>query len=228
MFDDTKYDVMGKEGNKVSIVVTFYLKVLHRIIDDYRKKGESSVFYTDDDFDAAVCDVTRKILPYLKIMAHLGYENASDLYNVDYDVMRSHFVNESVKEFERDYSCILNRYAKTLLINLILEEEKIDVASLGDSSSLLNLINGNTRPILKMLNNGNIQLSDNNKEVVKLMASDDFNIALLSSSQVKRLNEYHNKYMDENIYPSVSDEFVDDDCVIKQAKRLSMLGPLNR
>ena len=228
MVKKSKYEVMEEEESILSLSIFFYNKVLLKLAEDYDENGEYE-FDSIEAFERATCDITRKMFPHLKMMSHLGYENARDLFSVDLRDLKNYFSSKEVsfREFERNYSKVLNRYAKNLFVFLIIEEEGIDIANINKPMALVQLMKGNTSPILEMMNSNLIKLKQENQEVVDMMVSDDFNIGALSSEQILRLNNYHDKFMNEKIYPRVNDEKVSEDSVVKQAKRIGQLGPFN-
>lgn len=222
-----KYEVMQKEEAKASLAIFFYSKVIFKLGESYDKVEDDLV--VREKFEKETCDITKKMFPYLKMLSHLGYENAKDLFEVDLGVLKDYFDREgtNLKDFEKNYSKVLNRYAKCLFVFAIIEEEKIDISVIDNPICLTQLMKGNTSQFLEWADSGKIKLSPMNKEVVALMALEDFNIGELLGDQIARLNNYHDQFMKDNIYSHVLDSEVNDNEVIKHAKRIGQLGPFN-
>ena len=224
MVDRSKYDIMESEEKTSSMAVVDLLVYIHSLI----KKLEN------DEITSYECDEEIKTLISnacfnFKLIAHLGYENAKDLFRVDMKSISSSVRSDgiTVSSFATNYEKVINRYAKTLLIFCVLDEEEIDVKDICDISTFNSLINGNTIELLEYFNHNDIILSNDNKELLTRFNEDNFVVSSLSSSQIKRLNDYHDSFVRRYIYPKITCDKDEKGRVLMQAKRISTAGRFN-
>lgn len=222
MFSKSKYDVMKKEEAKLSAATLYYLLKVKRIVKRYSEDTKEN----RDNFQIEMCEICNKLFPCLVMMSHIGYENASDLYTLDKDVLSESLKRQGIEEsrFEANYEKIINRYTKKLLTAMVIEDVGIDLTKIKDVEDLTSLLQDDPSDVvLSVMVDSGIVLSPENLELVSSMCSSDFSVSSLSSKQIERLNNYHDKFMQEKIYSQVTKEKNESNKVIKLASRISKI-----
>lgn len=224
MVDRSKYDIMENEEKISSMAVVDLLIDIHELI----KKLEA------DEINSYECDEEIKSLisnafSNFKLIAHLGYENAKDLFRIDMKSISSSVRSDgiTVSSFANNYEKVINRYAKTLLIFCVLEEEEIDVKDICDMTTFNSLINGNTIELFEYFNRNDIIISDSNKTLLSRFNEDSFVVSSLDSSQIKKLNDYHDSFVRRYLYPKITCDKDEKNRVLLHAKRISTAGRFN-
>ena len=222
MFSKSKYDVMKKEEAKLSVATIYYLLKVKRLT----KRYEEDTMENRENFQSEMCEIGNKLFPCFVMMSHIGYENAKDLYGLDKEVLSESLKRQGLDEqrFEANYEKIINRYTKKLLTAMVIEEIGIDITKIKDVEDLTSLMQDDPSDVVldAMVDSG-VVLSPDNLELVTSMCSSNFSVSSLSSRQIDRLNEYHDKFMRERIYSQITNEKVENNKVIKLASRISKI-----
>lgn len=222
MFSKSKYDVMKKEEAKLSVTTLYHLLKIKRIVKRYSEDTKEN----RENFQIEMCEICNKLFPCLVMMSHIGYENARDLYGLDKDVLAESLERQGIEEsrFEANYEKIINRYTKKLLTAMVIEDVGIDLTKITDVDDLTSLLQDDPSDVvLSVMVDSGIVLSPDNLELVSSMCSSNFSISSLSSRQIERLNNYHERFMKEKIYPQVTSEKTESNKVIKLANRISKI-----
>ena len=222
MFSKSKYDVMKKEESKLSVATLYYLLKIKRL----PKRYEEDTRENRENFQIEMCEICNKLLPHIVMMSHIGYENAKDLFDLDKEVLGESLKRQGIDEqkFAANYERIFSRYTKKLLTAMIIEEIGIDTTKIKDVEDLTKLMRDDPSDVVRdVLVDSSVVLSPDNLELVTSMCSSNFSVASLSSRQIDKLNEYHDKFMREKIYPQVTGEKVESNKVIKLASRISKI-----
>lgn len=224
MRDISKYDIMENEEKISSMAVVDLLVDIHEIIKKY-ESNEVDSFECSEEIKTLIGDAFSNF----KLIAHLGYENARDLFRLDMKTISLSVKKDGVNltSFSTNYEKVINRYAKTLLIFCILEEEDIDIKSLCDISTFNSLINGNTIELFNYFRNNDVIISEENKKVLDKFLDEKFVVSGLTTSQVKKLNDYHDSYVRRCIYPKITCDKDEKDRILIHAKRISTAGRFN-
>ena len=222
MFSKSKYDVMKKEEAKLSAATLYYLLKVKRIAKRYSEDTKEN----RENFQIEMCEICNKLFPCLVMMSHIGYENARDLYGLDKDVLAESLERQGIEEnkFEANYEKIINRYTRKLLTAMIIEDVGIDLTKITDVEDLTSLLlDDPSDVVLSVMVDSGIVLSPDNLELVSSMCSSNFSVFDLSSRQIERLNNYHDKFMKDKIYSQVTNEKKESNKVIKLASRISKI-----
>lgn len=222
MFSKSKYDVMKKEEAKLSVATLYYLLKVKRIAKRYSEDTKEN----RENFQIEMCEICNKLFPCLVMMSHIGYENARDLYGLDKDVLAESLERQGIEKnrFEANYEKIINRYTKKLLTAMIIEDVGIDLTKITDVEDLTSLLQDDPSDVvLSVMVDSGIVLSPDNLELVSSMCSSNFNVFDLSSRQIERLNNYHDKFMQDKIYSQVTNDKKESNKVIKLANRISKI-----
>lgn len=225
MVDRTKYDIMENEEKIASAAMIDLLVDIH----EQMKKFENS------DISSFECnnEITKLIsnaFSNFKVMAHIGYENAKDIYSLDMSIIKSSFNKDrnSLNSFSSNYEKVINKYAKTLLIFCILDDEDIDIKSVSDMLAFNSIIMGNTKGLLVFLASNGKSLSEENCELAARLVDERFVVTDLNSSQIKKLNDYHDRFVRKYINPKITSDKDESGRILKQAKRISAAGRFNK
>jgi len=220
MFRKSKYDVMKKEELKLSAATLFYLGKISMLQKRYAEDTREN----RANFIVEMSELMIKMFPHLVSMSHIGYENAKDLFELDKDVLEESLKRQgiNIQRFSSNYSKVIARYSRNIFVAMVLEEENIDISKINDIIALINLVQGDPSNVVrKYLVDTSAVLKPDNLELVASMSSSNFDLMNLDSKQINRLNEYHEKFMREKIYPQVSKERLESDKVLKLARRIS-------
>lgn len=217
MFENSKYDVILGEEIKISSNMFRLAGKIFRLSLRY----ESGVMREDDFFDEYKTYVHEALMASKEI-AHIGYENGKDLFQVDNLELRNFMKQNhmSLKAFENDYSNAINIYAKNLLLFMIAEEEGIDLTQIKDIEICNQITKGNSLGLFALMDKLVIDLKPENYEIMKMMEDDDFSVMGLNPSQIERLNNYHDQYIRENISSRAVDKTFETERVLEHAKKI--------
>ena len=224
MRDISKYDIMENEEKISSMAVVDLLVDIHEIIKKY-ESNEVDSFECSEEIKTLIGDAFSNF----KLIAHLGYENARDLFRLDMKTISSSVKKDGVNltSFSTNYEKVINRYAKTLLIFCVLEEEDIDIKSLCDISTFNSLINGNTIELFNYFRNNDVIISEENKKILDKFLDEKFVVSSLTTDQIKKLNDYHDSYVRRCIYLKITCDKDEKDRILMHAKRISTAGRFN-
>ena len=224
MVDKSKYDIMENEEKNSSMAVIELMADIHELI----KKLESSQI-TSYECDEEIKSLIGNAFSNFKLIAHLGYENAKDLFALDMKSIFSSVKKDgiSLNSFAINYEKVINKYAKTLLIFCVLEEEELDVKEIYDLTIFNSVINGNTIGLFEYFRSNDILLSTENRELLSKFSEDSFVVSSLTSTQIKKLNDYHDNFVRRYIYPKITCDKDEKIRVLNQAKKISTAGRFN-
>lgn len=224
MRDISKYDIMENEEKISSMAVIDLMIDIQELIKKY-ESDEIDCFECNDEIKSLIGDAFSNF----KLIAHLGYENAKDLFRLDMKTISSSVKRDGINltSFANNYEKVINRYAKTLLIFCVLEEEDIDVKNICDITTFNALINGNTTELFNCFRNNYIEISEDNKRLLDKFNDDKFIVSDLSFTQIQKLNDYHDSYCRRCIYPKITCDKDEKDRVLMHAKRISTVGRFN-
>ena len=224
MVDRSKYDIIENEEKTSSMAVVDLLVDIHSLIR--RLEADEITSY---ECDEEIKNLISNACFNFKLIAHLGYENAKDLFRIDMKSISSSVRSDgvTVSSFATNYEKVINRYAKTLLIFCVLDEEDIDVKDICDISTFNSLINGNTIELFEYFNSRDIIISEESKSLLARFNEDSFVVSSLSSSQIKKLNDYHDNFVRRYIYPKITCDKDEKVRVLNHAKRISTAGRFN-
>ncbi len=224
MVDRSKYDIMENEEKISSMAVVDLLIDIHDLIKRL-EANEINSYECDEEIKSLISNAYFNF----KLIAHLGYENAKDLFRIDMKTISSSVRSDgvTVSSFANNYEKVINRYAKTLLIFCVLEEEEVDVKDICDISTFNSLINGNTIELFEYFNCNDIIISDDNKALLSRFNEDSFVVSSLTPLQIKKLNDYHDSFVRRYIYPKITCDKDEKTRVLTHAKRISTAGRFN-
>lgn len=216
MLGKSKYDVMKSEEIKLSSSTMFYMVKMMSLFNE--EPTEETLM--------KLCGIINKVYPHVVAMSHIGYENAKDIFELDRDVLSTGLrdMGDNEKSFEFSYSRIIERYTKNLVISMIIEDEGIDTSSLECFEPLLNIIA--SRPCydqVKSLVDSSIVTNPDNVEFLLSLSSPSFGVMDMNSRQIQRINDYHQNFMNEKIYPKVTSDKFESEKILKLAHRISKI-----
>lgn len=199
MADKSKYDIMDEMGEKIALDMVGYFKTVASLSRDMESDEVNSEEFVED-----MTQKLESVLLGIKVSAHFSYEMAKDLFNISQKEILSSLKNNGldVEHFKAGYSNMLNKYSKTLLTFLIVEEEGFNIIDFGEAGG--ELIKGNTESLLKAIDESVVTISPENYELVVKMADENFYVGDLSNNQIQRLNDFHDDFMRRKIYPKIT------------------------
>lgn len=216
MLGRTKYDVMKSEEIKLSSSTMVYMLKLMSLINE--EPTEETVM--------KLSEIINKVYPQIVVMSHIGYENAKDIFELDRNVLSNGLISmgDNEKSFEYSYSRIIERYTKNIVISMIIEEEEIDTTNLDYFEPLFNILG--TRSCyeqIRSLIDSSVVTNPDNVELLLSLSSPSFGVMDMNSKQIQRINNYHQKFMEERIYPKVTSDKLESEKVLKLAHRISKI-----
>ena len=164
--------------------------------------------------------VYEELVPYIKNIAHTGYETFNDLEKMDSAefVKFIHENGESVEEFKNNYLNTLSNYVRILLLLAVHDRDSVEFDS--SSKQFLLRIFGFKLSETAVLNNVD-KFADSSRCVLDRILDDNFDIRNMSDDEKILLDNYHNKYMEERIYPGIDILTESNERVMKEARSLA-------
>ena len=210
----SKYDVLEKEYKNNSVLALDLALRLFNIRNKMQTK------HLDEE---KVSELLKEVLPVIITFANIGYENVKDLGSiVNREELIKFLKQEKIDptEFSSNYLKNINHYTKLLLVFAILTKETPTLPSLKDPQAALELLGG--REVSDDLFS---DLFDNlgieNRNFIKEVLTNEFDVSKITNCQRELLEEYHYKYMSQNVYDQVTDDQEKPQLVMKLAKSYS-------
>ena len=210
-FDVSKYDVILSDEQKFNRELLKLSLKLNELANDFNEEKMEEI-----------CSLICLGFKYSIFLSHYAYENAKDLNGID-SVTVTRFLKDNqldIKSFSDDYCSNIDCYAKTLLMAMIIEDEGIDISKIKDMILLDRICCSDFNVILDILGTDVSSMNPSNYSLVKLMSSEDASVAMLGQNDIDRLNMFHDKFVQERIYPCVTTCVKEDEKVLKHAKKL--------
>ena len=218
MLGRTKYDVMKSEEIRLSSKIMFNLIKIMSLAEEEKENDMEDVL--------ELVEVVHKLYPEVITMCHIGYENAKDIFELDRGVLFSGInkMGTTAKKFEFNYSRIINRYAKNLAVAMVIEDEEINTNTIECLEPLLELVAVKScfDDVKYFVELGYVSNPDN-VELLLSLSSPEFSVMDMSPKQIQRINDYHERFMAETIYPKVTCNKDENEKVLTLAHRLSRL-----
>ena len=216
MLGKSKYDLMKSEEIKLRSRTMYYMIKMISLLD--KNPTEETLI--------KICGIINKVYPHVVAMSHIGYENARDIFELDRNVLSTGLkrMGDNEKSFEFNYSRIIERYTKNLIISMIIEEEEIDTNRLEYFEPLLGIISScPSFEQVKSLVHSSVITNPDNVDLLISLSSPNFGVMDLNFEQIQRVNDYHEKFMNERIYPNVTSDKLENEKVLKLAHRISKI-----
>lgn len=216
MLKKNKYEVMAQEikksmGSGLKLLIDAY-KLFYKA-----KAGKA----TEEEISIETAIFLERIIPLVKIVAHMAYENGKDLEKIDPATLFEYLGKKNVTpaQFSFHYNKNLTAMTKALVIFATIEKSGIKIPSLKDPEFALKILNGT-----KIEDFAEELLGDVDLEVfekIEYIFEEDVSLSELDEETKQLIEDYHVKYMDENIYPKVKYGVVSEGSVLKLAKKLA-------
>lgn len=210
----SKYDVLEKEYKNNSVLALDLALRLFNIRNKMQTK------HLDEE---KVSELLKEVLPVIITFANIGYENVKDLGSiVNREELIKFLKQEKIDptEFSSNYLKNINHYTKLLLVFAILSKETSILPSFKNPQSAIELLGG--REVSDDLFNDLFDnLSIDIKNCIKEILISDFDVNEITNYQKELLEEYHDKYMSQNVYDQVTDDQEKPQLVMKLAKSYS-------
>ena len=198
MSKKTKYDILNKEMRLASKNI---LSLVFQSLPLIRKMESDK--YSEEEKSEILGKLLQKLLPSLKVVSHIGYENSKDIKSVDEDTLNEYLKSRRINKetFKENYDKKQSEYVAILAFLSILEKEKINVSSISNPLAILEVLDGNIDDDL--LNSFSNSSSYN---LLEEAFDDNFAIANMSDELKNLVEDYHNTYMNNIILTRVSEE----------------------
>ena len=199
--EKNKYDILSKKVKKEFKGV---LPSLVKMLFVARKIETNRI--SDEKIEYELSKAISKALPAIKTTTHLGYETAKDVSNLDKETL-ARYIEESgltLSEFSENYHENVNGIVKLLLAFAVFDKENINFPSLKDPKTAIELISGES--YLDIFSNDFDSMSEESEEMIERAFDKELSYKDLTEEEIRLMEEYHNRYMNEYIYPSVGME----------------------
>ena len=198
MSKKTKYDILNKEMRLASKNI---LSIVFQSLPLIRKMESDK--YSEEEKSEILGKLLQKLLPSLKVVSHIGYENAKDIKSIDVDTLNEYLKSRRISKetFKENYDKKQSEYVAILAFLSVLEKEKINVSSISNPLAILEVLDGNIDDDL--LNSFSNSSSYN---LLEEAFDDNFTIANMSDELKNLVEDYHNTYMNNIILTRVSEE----------------------
>lgn len=197
MLRRNKYNEMQRLVRKVN-KIAFLLGTKVRTLKKQYAKGKIS----KEEYDVMCNEITKKAYPNVKTVGHYVYENSIDLKRYTKEIEEYIAKNKDEdNSFLANYRKNLNDAIKIILFCAIFEEEKIEYPKQNNIELLLNIFGYGAYDI--NLDDTINKMSEEKASLFKKIISPNFDYELLTEEENDLLEEYHNEYMNKNIYPVV-------------------------
>ena len=198
MSKKTKYDILNKEMRLASKNI---LSLVFQSLPLIRKMESDK--YSEEEKSEILGKLLQKLLPSLKVVSHIGYENSKDIKSIDEDTLNEYLKSRRINKetFKENYDKKQSEYVAIFAFLSILEKEKINVSSISNPLAILEVLDGNIDDDL--LNSFSNSSSYN---LLEEAFDDNFTIANMSDELKNLVEDYHNTYMNNIILTRVSKE----------------------
>lgn len=216
MFSKSKYDVMESINTKSSMSLLLLVGKVYKDLKLYENKKISK-----QEFDIRFKNNVTSGIPSIKAICHIGYENSKDIENVSEEELYRYMKSEGLTraEFDSNYMMMINTYVRILLSFNIIDEEKIDIYSIMTPNVLLGLVKGDFSKLKEIIDSVGVSLNHNNKVLFDKLVRKDFDVSMLSSMDIEKLERVHSQYMNKNVNNKVTGTY-DKTKTLKYAKSL--------
>lgn len=213
MFNKSKYDVMKKDMKGVGLfAISFAIKISR--LNSKFKKGKIN----EDQINMEVVTILDDVLPLIKKASHIIYENSKDLETVDKQKLLGYVQKKGINptQFAYNYAKSKRQMTQILMAFALLDRDNIQFPSFKDPEMALKLLNGES--IQDILGDVFDDLSDETTYTLFDVFDDDFELSDLKEEDAQLLEDYHNRYMMQNIYPKVTQQVTPELEIIKMAE----------
>ena len=208
MKSKNKYTILTKNIKKNSKGLIRSLAKLVFIINKLEKNKIS-----DETAEYEFSQFINKFMPAIESSIHLGYEGIKDISNLDNDTLASYIKqnNLSLSEFSSNYHENVDYIAKFLMFFAVLDKENIKSFSTDNIQSTIESITSNNYSDLfdKIAES----ISEENCTIIERILDNDLSYEDLTDEDKELIENYHNKYMQKYVSPSVKDEPRKEDLV---------------
>ena len=211
---NNKYDVISKLTKKDSRgLVKSTIKLLFVFIRDRNKR------ITEEQAENKCLEYLSKYIPAIKDMAHLGYESYKDIGNLTNEEIFDYIskCGMDYEEFLQNYSSNVNSFMKLILFFAILEQNDIKLSTISNPMKVIN--NVSQENYIEILADSFDSLNDDEIEKICNIFNKDTKYVIFTEDDKKIIDEYHNRYMQEYVYPNVKD-VAEKEKVLEIAKTL--------
>lgn len=196
MLRRNKYNELQRLVRKVD-KLAFLLGIKVRSLKKEYAKGKIS----KEQYDEMCNEITNKAYPNIKVVGHYIYENSMDLKRYSKEIEEYVAKQDEGNSFLANYRKNLNDAIKVILFCAIFEKENIDYPKQNNIEILLNMVGYGSYDI--NLDDTIKKMSESGASLFKKIIGSEFDYELLTEEENDLLEEYHNEYMNKNIYPAV-------------------------
>lgn len=212
MFSKSKYDIMKKEMKGTTrSVISFTVKMLS--LNRKAKKGKIS----DEQTRVDGVTLLEDLFPIMKKALHICYENSKDIETVGMEKVLSYIQDKGINptQFAYNYNQQRKTTIKGLMAFAVLDRDNIQISSFKDPKTALKILNGDGfEDIIE-----DVRVSYDTMSTIKNITKEDFEVSDLSKEENQLLENYHNRYMTQNIYPRVTKKVTPERQVMEMAKK---------
>lgn len=210
-----KYDILEKQLlGLIKIIIIYFFKEMPFILKMMMDKVEK------EEIDVEFLKTINFMLPVVGKVAHYVYETNKDIDNIDkeklFDYLKTEGIN--IAEFSSNYLERVVFFTKILLILSIIEKEKIKIPNPIDKEVLSKIHNG--AEASELFFEAFENATNNDENILEIINEKNYNLNEITESQKQLINNYHNRYMNNQIYPKVTKEIEDEKRIMLLAKKI--------
>ena len=212
MNNGSKYDILERKYKTNSILA---LNLVLKLFNIKEKMKTKNLNRSNDK----IVNLLNEVLPVVITFANIGYENVKDLgSSVSKEELTTYLKKENIDpvEFSSNYLKNINKYTKLLLIFAIIAKDKSALPNLRNPQTALNLLGGDEIND-SIFDDLFANLSIESINLIKEVLTEEFSIDQMTNYQRELLEEYHYKYMSQNIYNQITSEQEKPQIVMKLA-----------
>ena len=220
--DKDVYDVISDRANKSFKEFLLVLPKLATLVFRANKLKSEGKDLGPIEHDLIL--IIKKIVPVAIDASHHSYEVYKEIdYNYGNDRLLE-YVKENGKnplEFAYNYNSNKNVIMKFLAILSILDEEGVNLDYFNDPSIALRVLQGESE--MDIVSEKFDNLSPESVKEIDNLLDKETSYLDLTPEQINRLDRYHYKYMNNNVYPNMTENnniSKPEDRVLKLASKL--------
>lgn len=180
----TKYDVMKKELKSIGMA----------FVKGYAKKIKSKIINGEEKQSLVNVQVANEIMKTLDTTANICYEVYMDITTLsEEELAEVGFTFGDLFQIER-----VNQYAKILLVNAVFKKEGISFYDQVFEQA--KKTKSKTNAAVEII----ASLSPESQQYIAMTQRDDFSIKQIDEEGLKMINEYHESFMQQKIFPQVT------------------------
>lgn len=219
-----------KKKNKYDIFGKMLKKELKPVLKGYASLGKVSIKHargkvTEDVVGVEFLRVIEKLKPFFEISANIFYENKEDLKDIDEKELYEYVQKKGLSplQFKYNYMESDDMYNAFLILFSIMDKNNIELEVPSDTLLALQT----TDPFDMIYENISDKLSDEEDDLISDLVLDDFRVKFddIDEEVLAMIDKYHKSYMENNVYPMVTNPNYTDEDVFKIATAFGKKSP---